>query len=456
MELGASKEDYLKLIYLESEPYGSARVSSVAAELKYSKPTVSATFSKLEALGLIEKTFDRSVIPTEQGAAIAQNLLVKYHFFTGYLRWLGLPKEIAMQDADKMEHAFSNESFLKVVASVAAHQKEIKKLADSCLINKNDSRIVYIYENLPEITDLPKLSVGKKVKKIKKKPQKLQWEPKPENSGAMPMSRDERREDILETIGEWYGKGRSTTIEELSRYFGNTEPEIKRYLAELTVRQQIFPVKGKQDLIQPTQHGIIESQNAMKKHKIMSEFFQLIGVDQEKAEDDACRMEHIVSDDSIMCLNSFLRNDGRYERAITGYNLHSRYAVGTYPGIMGIYQISEETCPRRLAEEFYDYRRDILLNVELGKSHFVLQKKEENETAESAKALWYKKTGNEWGRAQQGEAGECIPAEFFEYVLQPDDPIIEAYILVTFLPADAEECSMEVIDNICELDIEIW
>lgn len=220
MELGASKEDYLKLIYLESEPYGSARVSSVAAELKYSKPTVSATFSKLEALGL-----------------------------------------------------------------------------------------------------------------IKKKPQKLQWEPKPENSGSMPMSRDERREDILETIGECYGKGRSTTIEELSRYFGNTESEIKRYLAELTARQQIFPVKGKQDLIQPTQHGIIESQNAMKKHKIMSEFFQLIGVDQEKAEDDVCRMEHIVSDDSIMCLNSFLRNDGRYQRAITGYNLHSRYAVGTYPGI---------------------------------------------------------------------------------------------------------------------------
>ena len=30
-------------------------------------------------------------------------------------------------------------------------------------------------------------------------------------------------------------------------------------------------------------------------------------------------------------------------------------------------------------DEFYDYKRDILLNVELGKSHFVLQKKEENE-----------------------------------------------------------------------------
>ena len=53
--------------------------------------------------------------------------------------------------------------------------------------------------------------------------------------------------------------------------------------------------------------------------------------DQQKAEDDACRMEHIVSDDSIMCLNSFLRNDGRYQRAITGYNLHSRYAVGANP-----------------------------------------------------------------------------------------------------------------------------
>ena len=177
----------------------------------------------------------------------------------------------------------------------------------------------------------------------------------------------------METIGEWYSAGKTTTIEELSQYFGNTVPEIRKYLAELSAKDQIFSVKGKKDSICPTSKGLEIGAKALEKHKVMSEFFQLIGVNEDQAEAEACRMEHVVSDDSVMRLNTFLCNDGKYERVITGYNLYARYQIGTYPGIMGMYEMDDNNCPRRLVEEFYNYQRDILLKVEQDSCYFVLQ-----------------------------------------------------------------------------------
>lgn len=272
----------------------------------------------------------------------------------------------------------------------------------------------------------------------------------------MPMSGAERCEDIMETIGEWYTAGKSSTIEELSQYFGNTLAEVRKYLAELAARDQIFPVKGKRDPICPTSKGLEIGAKAMEKHKIMSEFFQLIGVNEDQAEAEACRMEHVVSDDSVMRLNTFLCNDGKYERVITGYNLYARYRMGTYPGIMGMYEMDDNSCPRRLVEEFYHYKRDILLKVEPESCYFVLQWKSEKDQMKEQKNVWYKNPGMEWTMAQRTEAGECIPTKPFEFVFIPDDPVVEASVLITFLPAEVKKFSLDVLENIYELNVEIW
>ena len=188
----------------------------------------------------------------------------------------------------------------------------------------------------------------------------------------------------------------------------------------------------------------------------MSEFFQLIGVNEDQAEAEACRMEHVVSDDSVMRLNTFLCNDGKYERVITGYNLYARYRMGTYPGIMGMYEMDDNNCPRRLVEEFYHYKRDILLKVEPESCYFVLQWKSEKDQMKEQKNVWYKNPGMEWTMAQRTEAGECIPTKPFEFVFIPDDPVVEASVLITFLPAEVKKFSLGVLENIYELNVEIW
>ena len=354
-----------------------------------------------------------------------------------------------MEDADKMEHILSDKSFEKICASVKKHKPQIEKLAVHCLATGEN----------PSEKKFPKEKPEPEIKEMENKKQytpKILWDYSMERFERMPMSGAERCEDIMETIGEWYTAGKSTTIEELSQYFGNTLAEVRKYLAELAARDQIFPVKGKRDPICPTSKGLEIGAKAMEKHKIMSEFFQLIGVNEDQAEAEACRMEHVVSDDSVMRLNTFLCNDGKYERVITGYNLYARYRMGTYPGIMGMYEMDDNNCPRHLVEEFYHYKRDILLKVEPESCYFVLQWKSEEDQMKEQKNLWYKNPGLEWTMAQRTESGECIPAKPFEFIFIPDDPVVEASVLITFLPAEVKKFSLDALENIYELNVEIW
>ena len=54
MELGVSKEDYLKVIYQLTKQYGSARVNRIAEELNYTPASTSVAVNKLEALGFVQ------------------------------------------------------------------------------------------------------------------------------------------------------------------------------------------------------------------------------------------------------------------------------------------------------------------------------------------------------------------------------------------------------------------
>lgn len=449
MELGVSKEDYLKVIYQLTKQYGSARVNRIAEELNYTPASTSVAVNKLEALGFVQRNHDRSIVPTPMAMELAEKLFKKYHFLVGFFCWLGVPGNKAMKDADKMEHILSDKSFEKICVSVKKHKPQIEKLAVHCLATGEN----------PSEKKFPKEKPEPEIKEMETKKQytpKILWDYSMERFERMPMSGAERCEDIMETIGEWYTAGKSSTIEELSQYFGNTLAEVRKYLAELAARDQIFPVKGKRDPICPTSKGLEIGAKAMEKHKIMSEFFQLIGVNEDQAEAEACRMEHVVSDDSVMRLNTFLCNDGKYERVITGYNLYARYRMGTYPGIMGMYEMDDNSCPRRLVEEFYHYKRDILLKVEPESCYFVLQWKSEKDQMKEQKNVWYKNPGMEWTMAQRTEAGECIPIKPFEFVFIPDDPVVEASVLITFLPAEVKKFSLDVLENIYELNVEIW
>ena len=69
------------------------------------------------------------------------------------------------------------------------------------------------------------------------------------------------------------------------------------------------------------------------------------------------------------------------------------------------------------------------------------------------KRLWYKNYDKQWVLAEQGAQGEQIPSRVFEFIIKPNDRVIEGKLLIAFMPENQTE--PEVWD--CgHLEVEIW
>jgi len=106
-----SAEDYLEAILIVQERDGKCRSIDVAKQLGFSKPSVSVAIAKLEKAGLLNKEEDGELILTDAGRELAGEVLEKHRFLTKLLTGLGVPGDIAEQDACAMEHSLSEESF---------------------------------------------------------------------------------------------------------------------------------------------------------------------------------------------------------------------------------------------------------------------------------------------------------------------------------------------------------
>ncbi len=106
-----SVEDYLETILVLSERLPVVRSVDIANELAYSKPSVSVAMKNLKTRELITVTDDGYIYLTDEGKHIAETVYERHTLFSKWLIRLGVDPEIATQDACKMEHDISVESF---------------------------------------------------------------------------------------------------------------------------------------------------------------------------------------------------------------------------------------------------------------------------------------------------------------------------------------------------------
>ncbi len=111
-------EDYLEQILMLLEQKGHARSIDIATERKVSKPTVSIAMKKLRENGYIRMSPDNFISLTDKGYAIARRIYNRHQALAKALIRLGVPDEIAQEDACKMEHDLSDESFSAICRSV--------------------------------------------------------------------------------------------------------------------------------------------------------------------------------------------------------------------------------------------------------------------------------------------------------------------------------------------------
>lgn len=111
MKLHESSEDYLERILMLEIANGKVKSIDIALDMNFSKPSVSIAMKKLKENDYITIEKKGYIHLTESGEKIAKAIYERHVLLTKALMYLGVDEETAKQDACKIEHDLSEESF---------------------------------------------------------------------------------------------------------------------------------------------------------------------------------------------------------------------------------------------------------------------------------------------------------------------------------------------------------
>ena len=118
MKIQESAENYLETILMLSKKQPYVRSIDIANELNFSKPSVSVAMKNLRASGHILVDDAGHISLTESGLNIASSVLERHSVLSRMLTLLGVDAEIASEDACRIEHVISAESFAAIKAHI--------------------------------------------------------------------------------------------------------------------------------------------------------------------------------------------------------------------------------------------------------------------------------------------------------------------------------------------------
>lgn len=111
MNVNESAENYLETILILSKKNPVVRSVDIAEELGFKKSSVSVAMKNLREKENITVTKEGYIYLTESGRAIAEMIYERHEFLTNWLTSLGVDEHIAAEDACRIEHVISPESF---------------------------------------------------------------------------------------------------------------------------------------------------------------------------------------------------------------------------------------------------------------------------------------------------------------------------------------------------------
>lgn len=130
MRLAESGEMYLETILRLSEKKERVRSIDVADEMGFSKPSVSRAVGLLKNNGLISVDGLGSITLTDKGRAVAEKTYERHIVLSELLERLGVSRETAVNDACKMEHVISDETFEAIKRHLAVYGAKVPKAGE--------------------------------------------------------------------------------------------------------------------------------------------------------------------------------------------------------------------------------------------------------------------------------------------------------------------------------------
>lgn len=121
MTTNESSENYLETILVLSKRLPVVRSVDIANELGFKKSSVSIAMKNLREKENITVTDSGFIYLTDSGRAIAEMIYERHEFLSKWLENLGVPHDIATEDACKIEHVISPESFEAIKKHVHSH-----------------------------------------------------------------------------------------------------------------------------------------------------------------------------------------------------------------------------------------------------------------------------------------------------------------------------------------------
>ena len=123
MKIHESAENYLETILVLQKRNGYVRSIDIATELNFSKPSISNAMKQLRSKGYIQMDESRLITLTEKGRKVAEQIYERHQLISEFLEMLGVDSQTAAEDACKIEHVLSKETYEKF----KEHVNEMKK-----------------------------------------------------------------------------------------------------------------------------------------------------------------------------------------------------------------------------------------------------------------------------------------------------------------------------------------
>ena len=261
----------------------------------------------------------------------------------------------------------------------------------------------------------------------------------------IPHSEEEKEEDFLEYLYMGWKSGTEIWPHQVKMHLELMDAELKRLerglMASGYLRKRAensgyrFPIHRSgqtsrhQHGLRPVSqgkrracgcHGKVQGEECLLRHHNLTQFLQMTcGLEEEEAEENACRMEHVISGNVLQGVQEFLKYGETYDRVVRDVDLRYLYPEGTYSFCMSLYRM-EERFPRRLAEESEWFLEMAELIVSDKESFFILHGKE----IEKDCRLWYL-DGEKWRMAKREQNDFRLPQSALTCTVSATSPLTE-------------------------------
>lgn len=252
-------------------------------------------------------------------------------------------------------------------------------------------------------------------------------------------NKEEMEEDLLEFLYRRWKDSDSLKAVDVAIDFGIKKAELNGLLRRMVLHGYLEEDPSREELVL-TDFGKVQGMECLKRHDSLTSFLQLVGgMELEQAQENACRLEHIIDKQAVQGIINFVRYGDIYERTVTCLDLRSMYDAGDYDVCMILYGVGRRS-PRMLAQEHQSFNDEGKLVVSEDASYFRYELLEMER--KEGLTLWYRET-DIWVKVKKEGNFYNLPTTAFTFTTSSAMPFLEGLLMIGLTEGEAKPTAVD-------------